>query len=152
MFENGDRHKNILRRAFEKVYAVFDRNNRDSYFDALRLAESLDDKVRNDAKQPIVFQTIASVPSFELWLLLQYEDIQAPLHRDGVMCRLKLHISSNEKGVGKAFASTNKHLAIASERAERLAARFTANTGPEPFAAIVRLVASLTTLRSRRAS
>lgn len=148
LFENGDRHKNVQRRAFEKVYAVFDRDDHDSYFDALRLAESLDGKLRNDAKQPVVFQAVASVPSFELWLLLHYEDIQAPLHRDEVMRHLKLHIPGYEKGAGKAFATTSEHLAIASQRAERLAARFTADTAPEPFTAIARLVALLTTLRS----
>ncbi len=148
LFESGDRHKNIQRRAFEKVYAVFDRDDHDSYFDALRLAESLDGKLRNDAKQPVVFQAIASVPSFELWLLLHYEDIQAPLHRDEVMRHLKQHIPGYEKGAGKAFATTSEHLAVATQRAERLAARFTAHTAPEPFTAIAGLVALLTTLRS----
>ena len=37
LFENGDRHKNIQRRAFERVYAVFDRDDHDSYHDALAL-------------------------------------------------------------------------------------------------------------------
>ncbi len=30
LFENGDRHKSHQRRAFEKVYAVFDRDGHDS--------------------------------------------------------------------------------------------------------------------------
>ena len=98
-------------------------------------------------KQPVVFQAIASVPSFELWLLLHYEDIQAPLHRDEVMRRLKQHISGYDKGAGEAFATTRAHLAVATQRAERLAARFTADTAPEPFTAISGLVALLTTLR-----
>ena len=115
---------------------------------ALRLAESLNGRLRNDAKQPITFQAIASVPSFELWLLLHYEDIQAPLHRDEVIQRLKQHIPDYEKGASKAFATTNQHLTIAIQRAERLAARFTADTDPEPFTAIVELVMLLTTLRS----
>lgn len=148
LFESGNRHKNIQRRAFEKIYAVFDRDDHDSYFDALRLAESLDGKLRNDVRQPVVFQAIASVPSFELWLLLHYDDIQAPLHRDEVMRRLKLYIPGYEKGAGKAFATTSEHLAVANQRAERLAARFTADTAPEPFTAIAGLVALLTTLRS----
>lgn len=46
LFEKGDRHKDIQPRAFEKVCAVFDRDDHDSYFDALRLAESLDGKLR----------------------------------------------------------------------------------------------------------
>jgi len=148
LFEVGDRHKNIQRRAFEHVYAVFDRDDHPRYFDALRLAESLDGKLRNDAKQFIRFTAIASVPSFELWLLLHYENIQAPLHRDEVMQRLKLHIPGYEKGAGQAFATTREHLAIATQRAEALAARFSADNAPEPYTAIVDLVKRLTTLRS----
>lgn len=91
LFEKGDRHKHIAPRAFEQVYAVFDRDDHDSYLGALQLAESLDGKLRNDAKQAVRFKAIASVPSFELWLLLHFEDIQAPLQRDEVMQRLKQH-------------------------------------------------------------
>lgn len=147
LFENGDRHKNIQPRAFEQVYAVFDRDDHDSYFNALRLAESLDGKLKNDAKQFIRFKAIASVPSFELWLLLHYEDIQAPLHRDQVMQRLKQYIPGYEKGAGRAFATTRERLDIATQRAEALAAKFTADTPPEPYTAIVGLVKLLTTLR-----
>ncbi len=114
----------------------------------MNLAASLDGKLKNDVKQPVVFQAIASVPSFELWLLLHFEDIQSPLHRDVVMRRLKLHISGYDKGAGNAFSVTRKHVAIATERAERLAAQFSARTDPEPFTAIVELVRLLTTLRS----
>ena len=32
LFEEGNRHKHIPRRAFERVYAVFDRDDHDSYF------------------------------------------------------------------------------------------------------------------------
>ncbi|MBI5920192.1 MAG: RloB domain-containing protein [Betaproteobacteria bacterium] len=147
LFENGDRHKNIQPRAFEQVYAVFDRDDHDSYFNALRLAESLDGKLKNDAKQLISFQAIASVPSFELWLLLHYENIQAPLHRDEVMQRLKQHIPGYEKGAGHAFSTTREHLTVATQRAEALAAKFTADTAPEPYTAIANLVKLLTTLR-----
>ncbi|MDI1243861.1 MAG: RloB family protein [Rhodoferax sp.] len=147
LFEDGDRYKNIQRRAFEKVYAVFDRDNHDSYHEALTLAASLNGKLRNDAKQPVSFHAIASVPSFELWLLLHFEDIRAPLHRDEVMRRLKLHMPGYDKGAGTAFATTNVHLAVATQRAERLAVHFTARTDPEPFTAIVELVKLLTTLR-----
>ena len=82
LFEVGDRHKNIQPRAFEQVYAVFDRDDHDSYFNALRLAESLDGKLKNDLKSLVAFKAIASVPSFELWLLLHFDNILAPIHRD----------------------------------------------------------------------
>lgn len=147
LFENGDRHKNIQRRAFEKVYAVFDRDDHDSYYEALTLADSLNGKLRNDAKQPVTFLAIASVPSFELWLLLHFEDIQAPLHRDEVMSRLKQHFPGYDKGAGNSFAITRDHVAVATQRAESLSLRFSARTDPEPFTAIVELVSLLTSLR-----
>lgn len=147
LFEQGDRHKHIQRRAFEQVYAVFDRDDHVSYFDALKLAESLDGKLRNDNKQPVIFKAIASVPSFELWLLLHYEDVQAPIHRDEVMQRLKQYIPGYEKGAGHAFATTRDRLDIGTQRAQALAARFNAYTAPEPYTAIVDLVTLLTALR-----
>jgi len=64
------------------------------------------------------------------------------------MQRLKQHIPGYNKGAGNAFTITCKHLAIAAQRAERLAQRFTAQTDPEPFTAIVELVKLLTTLRN----
>lgn len=146
LFESGNRHKNIQPRAFEQVYAVFDRDDHESYSDALRLAESLDGKLKNDAKQFISFKAIASVPSFELWLLLHYEDIQVPLHRDEVIQRLRRHLPGYEKGAGHVFSATRDRLEIATERAEALADRFSADTEPEPYTAIVELVKLLMTL------
>jgi len=148
LFEKGDRHKRIQPRAFEQVYAVFDRDDHTSYFDALNLAASLDGKLRNDNKQPVIFKAIASVPSFELWLLLHYEDIRAPLHRNEVIQRLKQYFPGYEKGAVGTFATTRQHLDIATLRAERLATRATAYDAPEPFTAIADLVLLLTNLRS----
>lgn len=147
LFEKGDPHKNIQSRAFEKVYAIFDRDDHGSYYDALARATSLNGKLKNDARQPIRFQAIASVPSFELWLLLHYEDIQAPLPRDEVLRRLKRHISGYNKGLNNVFAITHEHLPIATQRAEALAERFSAHTEPEPFTAVAELVKLLTRLR-----
>lgn len=148
LFEFGDKHKNIQPRAFEQVYAVFDRDDHSSYFDAVTMMQSLDGKLRNDNKQLVRFQATASVPSFELWLLLHYEDIQAPIHRDEVMRRLKIHIPGYEKGATRAFSITRERLSVATQRAQALAAKFNARTVPEPFTAIAKLVELLTQLRS----
>ena len=63
------------------------------------------------------------------------------------MRRLKQHVPGYEKGAGNAFAATCEHLTDAIQRAESLAAIFTADTAPEPFTDIVSLVKVLTTLR-----
>ncbi|MCW5323111.1 RloB domain-containing protein [Verminephrobacter aporrectodeae subsp. tuberculatae] len=146
LFEQGE-HNKVQRRAFEKVYAVFDRDEHGRYHEALALAESLDGKLKNDNRQSVVFQAIASVPSFELWLLLHYVDVHAPLHRDEALQRLKQHFPGYDKGATNAFATTCKHLAVATQHAEGLAKRFTARTDPEPFTAVGELVKLLTTLR-----
>ena len=146
LFEHGDVHKRIGKRSFEQVFAVFDRDDHKSYFDALKLAASLDKKLRNDNNQPVVFRAIASVPCFELWLLLHYEDILHPLHRDEVMLRLKKYIPSYEKGMDKIFLNTQDKLDIAIKRARKLEHN-TALDGREPFTDIVQLVDLLNSLR-----
>ena len=147
LFESGDRYKQIQPRAFEQIYAVFDRDDHQTYFDALTLAEELDGKLRNDNKQPVRFKAITSVPCFELWLLLHYEDVQAVIHRDEVMQRLKGYLSGYEKGMNSGFALTRERLAIATLRAQTLSEKHSAYSVPEPFTAIHELVTLLTTLR-----
>lgn len=147
LFVEGDLHKGIRPKSFDQIYAVFDRDDHDSYFNALNLAKSLDGKLRNDDRQPVSFKAIASIPSFELWLLLHYEDIQAPIHRDVVMARLKQRIHGYDKGTGGAFATTVFRLETAMQRAQALAAKFNAYTTPEPFTALDELVKLLITLR-----
>ncbi len=148
LFEQGDRDRGIQPRAFEQVFAVFDRDEHRTYLDAVRLAESLDGRLRSDAKQAVKFKAIASVPSFELWLLLHFEDVVAPLHRGEVIKRLKHHMPSYDKGSGGAFVTTRAHLVVATARADRLAEKFSAMTDPEPYTGIVDLVRLLTTLQA----
>ncbi|MFM2274891.1 MAG: hypothetical protein RL211_763 [Pseudomonadota bacterium] len=148
LFEKGNLHKGIRPKNFDQVYAVFDRDDHDSYFNALKLAQSLDGKLHNDDRQAVSFKAIASIPSFELWLLLHYEDIQAPIHRDEVMERLKHHIPGYDKGAGGAFAITHSRLKTATQRAQALAVKFNACTAPEPYTALYELVTLLTTLRT----
>ncbi len=147
LFENGDRHKRIQARAFEQVYAVFDRDDHDSYFDALVLAESLNGKLKNDNKQAIKFSSIASVPCFELWLLLHFEDVFAPVHRDDVIKRLKRHIPDYVKGTTRSYFLTKERLPYAVQRSQILVGKFSARTAPEPYTAIVDLVNLLTSMR-----
>ena len=125
----------------------FDRDDHLTYHDALNVAESLDGKLRNDNRQSVSFKAIASAPSFELWFLLHFEDIQAPIHRDDAMRRLKTHFPDYEKGSVGTFVFTKKHLNSALERSSRLAARFTAHDEPEPFTAVGEIVGLLTNLK-----
>jgi hypothetical protein len=82
-------------------------------------------------------------------LLLHYEDIHAPLHRDEVLRLLEQHIPGYDKGMGNTYATTRSRLDMALRRAETLAGRgFNAHTAPEPFTDVATLVRLLTALRS----
>jgi hypothetical protein len=147
LFLTGDLSKDIQPRAFERVYAVFDRDDHATYHDALSKAAALDGTLRNDLKQFVRFQAIASVPCFELWLLLHFEDVLAPLHRNEVYQRLRQYLPDYNKGQPGHFADTRAYLETATQRAERLAAQANAHNGIESCTDIHRLVTLLTTLK-----
>jgi len=133
-------------KAFEKVFAVFDRDDHSSYADAVKRAESLDGKLKNDENEHVVFKAIVSVPCFELWLLLHYADIQAFHHRDVVLRHLREHIPNYEKGNDGLYTLTQGVLPIATKRAERLRARFSRLPGEEAYTDVDELVGILRSL------
>ena len=92
LFLNGNSGKGIQKQAFEQVYAVFDRDDHKEYFNARNKADTLDGKLKNDLNKKAKFKAISSVPCFELWLLLHFEDIQAPMHRDDALTRFKKYL------------------------------------------------------------
>jgi hypothetical protein len=148
LFEKGVPHKRVRAKGFEKVFAIFDRDDHQSYFDALKIAESLDRKLRNDANQHVSFRAIASVPCFELWLLLHFEDVHHLLHRDEILRRLKQHMPSYSKGAGQSFAATKQCLNLAAQRAKNLNTLSSAFDDTMPSTAIVDLVTLLVELEN----
>lgn len=147
VFRHGDLGRGIEPKEFDRVLVVFDRDDHLNYHGALAYAMSLDEKLPNDEKVRVPFDVIASVPCFELWLLLHFEDVQAPIHRDEVYQRLRGHIPGYDKGQGGYWSTTKHLLSVASERAEARAALTTAEDGQEPFTSVHELVARLTALR-----
>jgi hypothetical protein len=148
LFVNGDEAKNIQPRAFEQVYVVFDRDDHDSYRNALDKVVALNGKLLNDAKQKVAFHAVASVPCFELWLLLHFEDVLAPLHRTEVYQRLKQYLPNYDKGQAGHYAQTCQHLAVATQRATHLAQLTTVHNGAAPYTDMHSLVHLLATLKS----
>jgi len=146
IFMKGDKPR-IAPRTFDRIFAVFDRDSHLSYFDALSLAKSLDGKLKNDEKQAVAFTAIASVPSFELWLLLHYEDVLAAVERDDTLRRLQQHLKGYEKGSKDVYQQTCGLLDTAMARAEALAGRFNAHTEPEPYTGVFELVRLLLSQR-----
>lgn len=142
-FLNGNAEKSIQKRAFEQVYAVFDRDDHKEYFNARDKAVALNGKLKNDFNKKVKFTAISSVPCFELWLLLHFEDAQAPMHRNDALTRLKKYLPSYTKGKTGLYATTREQSVFAVERAKKLPE----HDGVECFTDIAELVTLLTTLR-----
>ena len=147
LFLKGDRQKGIIPRAFDEVCAVFDRDDHLTYPQALAKAAALNKKLKNDTGERIPFRAIASVPCFELWLLLHFMDVHVPIHRNKVYERLKEYLSGYDKGQRGHWTATKGRLDQAMSRAQERAALTTAHNGAEPYTDIHQLVSDLIHLK-----
>ncbi|ASL48250.1 hypothetical protein bAD24_III12695 [Burkholderia sp. AD24] len=132
---------------WERVYCVIDRDDHDYYTNALASVEAHDKKLVNDLGEPIRFTSIPSNPSFELWLLLHFQDSEAFLHRDDVIRALRAYIPGYSKGKTGTFAATMDRLAVACERTERLRGREERRGMTNPCTHVDELVQALRVLR-----
>lgn len=148
LFVAGDTARAIQPRAFEQVYAVFDRDDHTTYNLALAKADALKNSLRNSLGQKVLFKAMPSVPCFELWLLLHFEDVLAPIHREDVYARLRRHLPDYDKGQTGYFQRTRDKIPDAAARANHLTSCNSADDGLEPFTELHSLVQLLTTLKS----
>lgn len=147
VFRDGDREHGLLPRAFDRIVLVFDRDEHQSYHAALAQTNAQSGKLRNDNRVAVPVEAVASVPCFELWLLLHFEDVHAPLHRHEALERLKVHLPRYEKGGGGHWVATHGRLDAATQRALRLAHATTAHDGTQPYTAMHELVSRLVHLQ-----
>ena len=110
-------------REFDRVFAVFDRDDHRTYHDALTMCRDI--TFTNDEKKRVELSAIPSNPCFELWLLLHYEEIHHLFHRDEILDKLKQHIPGYQKALTGTFALTQATLPEAVPRAKRLQDRYT---------------------------
>lgn len=147
VFKRGDRDRGLHPRAFDRIIVVFDRDEHRSYHAALAQAAAQSGKLRNDNGVVVPVETVASVPCFELWLLLHFEDVLAPLHRHEALERLRVHLPGYEKGGGGQWAATQGLLDVATHRALRLAQATAAHDGTQPYTGMHELVSRLVHLK-----
>ncbi len=134
-------------RVYDRVYAVFDRDEHKTYVNAIHKAEAQNGKLKNDEKKYIQFFAVASVPNFEFWLLLHFEDIRQWVHRDEVYERLRKHIPDYQKNANDTYAITENLFGIASERAAALRLRSSLLSGDEAYTDVHELVEFLRSLK-----
>jgi hypothetical protein len=120
---------------FERVFAVFDRDSHplDSYQNALKKAAALNGKLKNSEGQKVAFRAIPSVPCFELWLLIHFQDEQAFHERGAVYKKLQKHLPKYCKGAKGIYAATASMVATATKRACNLRKQYKAFSGTQPF-------------------
>jgi len=135
-------------KSFERVYAVFDRDDHEEYANAIHKASAKNGKLRNDEKQPVAFEPIVSVPCFELWLLLHFLDVTSRMHRDVVFRRVKTHIPEYEKGMKGLFKLIESNVPAATARAKILKEINQRIPGDDPYTDVHELVEFLRLIRS----
>jgi hypothetical protein len=152
LFTQGHRALGIRARSFDRVVAVFDRDEHHTYHAALQRVAALNGRLENDENVKVPFEAVVSVPCFELWLLLHFEDVLAPLHRDEAVDRLRTHLADYAKGQGSHWAATRGRVENAMQRAAALTgAGHTAADGSQPYTNMHELVYRLLHLKEQAA-
>jgi hypothetical protein len=134
--------------AFERVYAVFDRDDHINYETAIQMASAKNGKLRNDERRPVIFEAIVSVPCFELWLLLHYANCTTFVPRGRIISQLRSYIQEYEKGMTGIFGLLQSRLSTAVSRARSLKANNQRIPGDELYTDIHELVGLLTSIKS----
>lgn len=152
LFTKGSRELGIHARSFDRVVVVFDRDEHHTYHAALTLAAALNARLENDENVKVPFEPVVSVPCFELWLLLHFEDVFAPLHRGEAVAHLRAHLAGYAKGQGSHWAETRDRVEGATQRAAALTeAGHTATDGTLPYTDMHGLVDRLLHLKDQAA-
>ena len=152
LFTEGQRALGIHARSFDRVVVVFDRDEHHTHHAALQRVAALNGRLENDERVKVPFEAGVSVPCFELWLLLHYEDVFAPLHRNEALARLRVHVAGYTKGQGSHWAVTRERLDVATARANALMhAGHTAEDGTQPYTNMHELVRRLLHLKDQAA-
>lgn len=109
---------------YDTVFCVFDRDGHATFDEALQRIRGKK-LVRRTGKRKIGearFEAVVSVPCFEYWILLHYEDTTAPMHRYADLLH-RLHrvegFETYDKGSRGLFAKTQDRMEAALARADR---------------------------------
>jgi RloB-like protein len=152
LFTEGQRGLGIHARRFDRVVVVFDRDEHHTYHAALQRVAARNGRLENDENMRVPFEAVVSVPCFELWLLLHFEHVFAPLHRKVAVERLRTHLADYAKGQGSHWAATRDRVDAAMQRASALvAAGQTAADGAQPYTNMHELVNRLLHLKDQAA-
>jgi hypothetical protein len=140
-------------KAFDRVFAVFDRDDHLTYNNALAKAAALDGKLKNDNGKAVPFMAVPSVPNFEFWLLLHFKDVLAFMPRADVYAELRkaAHYPAYAKNCLTVYSDTKASIPLATQRAVHLRGLYTPHTGTDPYTDADILTGHFTTFAKRLA-
>ena len=124
IFEDGDSRIGIEKHYYDKIFVAFDRDQHESYDQAItqskKYHKTLSQRKTNKGKAS--FEAITSNPSFELWLLLHFQEVDAPITRQDALQKLRQINGWNDYDKGKTDTYLNScaNLDAAQRRADRL--------------------------------
>lgn len=138
-------------RSFDRVYAVFDRDDHATYHNALSKAAATDKTLKNDEGAKIPFEAVPSVPNFELWLLLHFRDMFEFMHRDQVYAELRRadHYPTYTKSSTTVYTDTKDRIPVASDRAAALREQHSPHEGDQPYTGVDLLTGELLKIAGR---
>lgn len=126
---------------YDHVFVVFDKDTHATYNDAMQKIKALARKHKEK------FKAIVSIPCFEFWLLLHFEDATRPYAASGnnsicdnVICDLKAYIPDYEKGSRGIFETTYSAVETAITRAQLLEKRHEGTGSENPSTKVHQLV------------
>jgi len=129
--------------AFDRVYCVFDKDSHHSYNNA---KESI-----RTAKPKNVYFAITSVPCFEYWLLLHFDDTTKPFRRcEDVITVLKNHMPGYNKGQRDTFSFLINKLDAAKKNAHKAIQAATSGDTDNPTTQVHELVEYLQNIKTIR--
>ncbi len=135
---------------YDRIYCVFDRDAHTTYHEATNNAYEV------SAKGGTVIQPIRSVPCFEYWLLLHFEQTTRPFVATGrksvceaLISELKNYMPNYQKGRGGVYQATMSALNTAIGHARWAHKRATETGSYDPITEVYILVQELLSLKAR---
>lgn len=121
---------------YDKIYCVFDRDRHASFREACDKIRSLSTR----AKKPLPIEEIVSIPCFEIWVLLHFDQTDAPAERCAdVVVRIQNHMPNYRKADVTVARQLMNDVDTALINADWLERRAAAN-GNNPYTAVHRLL------------
>jgi len=129
---------------YDQIYTVFDRDEHRRYHEAFDLISSKAvNKLRNSAKQKVKITPVVSIPCFELWLLLHFQDVHHLMPRDDIFNYLKNHLPGYNKGQGGHYNLTVGNIGDAIRRSKRLSDGRNPRDDSQPYTNVYELIERL---------